>query len=112
MRLRKLHCPGDDFSTGPHPDDLTTAAPELRIQGRGLRERWQVRRASAPDPVAQPKAEVANTSISRPDEMEERHIGLLRLDGVAPKRLPGAVAGQSWLTGNSEVDEGMLQLPV
>jgi hypothetical protein len=97
VRLRKLHCAGEPFSASPQSDDLATARTDLfAVQARWLHDRGQNRNGSLPDPDAQPKAEVANTRIRKPEVIEERLTGL-PLDAVASKTLAAnADSSKGW----------------
>jgi len=70
------------------PGDLAMLAADiLPTKDRWLFGRWQTPRDSPPDPVAQPKAEIANTRVRKPDVMEEpRHTELRRKTELILKR--------------------------
>lgn len=77
------HLPGNDLRSWPHVERTATVLPGL-VRAIIRRAREQAAKDGPPDPATQADAEVASTTISSTDVMEER-----RMDGETFGQLKG-----------------------
>jgi hypothetical protein len=86
-RLRKLQWRVEHFSTSPHLGPATTVPLGVfRIQTPRTFGRTPCTESSVSHPITQPKAEVANTRISRPECMGAQRTGLFSSTALRLKR--------------------------